>query len=248
MTLSFFIENRNGDKLEALLDAPKQSTDKVALVTTRLGYWADSHPYMQDCANSLALQGIATIRFSFFNAGKNDNSFENVTISSEVNDFKDALDFSFETYKSVSVIGGSLGAAIATLGYDDRIKSLVMHSPAMDMIGGIYTKYKKQVEEKGFAELKRKDRNLRLGKRMLEEFKERNNELHNKLIEIKCPTLVVMGTKDRVVIKNRIEKYFPTIKAPKELVKIEGAGHDFSQPEFSDIVARRTADWIAKYA
>ncbi len=62
-----------------------------------------------------------------------------------------------------------------------------------------------------------------------------------------CPTLLIVGGEDDVVIELN-EQAFARLGAPvKELAVVPGAGHLFEEPGTLDEVARMAADWFARY-
>ena len=64
------------------------------------------------------------------------------------------------------------------------------------------------------------------------------------LPQVVAPTLLIVGSLDTQVIElNRLA--YGRLRAPKELVIIEGAGHLFEEPGTLEQVARLARDWFA---
>jgi len=66
------------------------------------------------------------------------------------------------------------------------------------------------------------------------------------LDQIHCPTLLIVGGDDGVVITLN-QKAYDLLKGTKKLEIIEGASHLFSEPGKLEIVAELTYAWFTKY-
>jgi dienelactone hydrolase len=66
------------------------------------------------------------------------------------------------------------------------------------------------------------------------------------LDQINCPTLLIVGGDDGVVITLNQEAY-NQLKGIKKIEIIEGATHLFSEPGKLELVAKLTCDWFTEY-
>ncbi len=66
------------------------------------------------------------------------------------------------------------------------------------------------------------------------------------LTKIKCPTLLIVGGNDGVVI-NLNKKAYAKLSDIKKMEIIEGATHLFSEPGKLEAVAKLTCNWFVKY-
>ncbi len=66
------------------------------------------------------------------------------------------------------------------------------------------------------------------------------------LTSVKCPTLLIVGGCDYLIIPLNREA-FEVMTCPKELVIVPGATHLFEEPGALEEVARLTADWFRKH-
>ena len=65
--------------------------------------------------------------------------------------------------------------------------------------------------------------------------------------QVKAPTLLIVGSLDRVVLDlNR--KAFEKLQTAKELIVVPGASHLFEEPGTLDQVARHAKEWFMQYA
>ena len=241
------ILNRNYKKLSAIFHTPKNTTDKVVIMIHSFKGDKDYQPIMRDGARKLCVQGYAVIRFDCYGSGESEGSFEQATVSSEVRDLKDVITFVKDKgYEQIALIGLSLGATVAILGYDKTIKSLILWSPPFTH-KRLYENYKEEIKKKGFVSRKRilTGEKVKVGKAMWEEFGTIN--LKNKIKIIKCPILVVFGAKDHIIGLNIIKKYFEMFSCIKEIESIKGGDHDFLIPEAKEKAITKTIKWVNKY-
>lgn len=67
-----------------------------------------------------------------------------------------------------------------------------------------------------------------------------------RLVDVKCPTLLIVGGLDDVVIELN-KKALSSLKSEKKLVVIPGATHLFEEKGKLEEVARYASDWFLKY-
>ena len=103
------------------------------------------------------------------------------------------------------------------------------------------------METKGFVISKRRltGEEVKVGKKMWEEYG--TIELDDKIKSIRCPTLVIWGTKDHLIKLETVRRYFEMLPCVKELYIIEGGDHDFLIKEAEEKAISKTLEWIKKY-
>ncbi len=86
-------QNKKGQKLVGALHEPKQKTDKIVIILNTFKGDKDYQPIIKKCADFLAMNKIAVLRFDFAGTGESEGDYKNTTISSEVHDLNAAIDF-----------------------------------------------------------------------------------------------------------------------------------------------------------
>lgn len=98
------------------------------------GNKAESHFIFTKTARHLAGKGIAVLRFDFMGSGDSEGKFENMTLHTEINDGKKALEFIRKDKRfnndRLGVLGLSMGAVTASsIASIYKTRSLVLWSP-----------------------------------------------------------------------------------------------------------------------
>jgi alpha/beta superfamily hydrolase len=72
----------------------------------------------------------------------------------------------------------------------------------------------------------------------------RNYAIAQQIAMVPCPTLILQGSEDKIVLPEAIEIY-EALTCPKELRMIDGADHLFEdKPEYTDQMIEATAKWF----
>jgi len=212
-----------------------------------------SHRIFVKMARVLEKHRIASLRFDFRGCGDSGGDFINSTISGYVKDAASAVDFAVSQYginkTRAGLLGLSLGAVVASYiaGRNLRIKALALWSPVGDLLEEVQ-QIKKTAEFKRIKRLKAIDYhgNL-LGKPSIDEI----SEVHPtaKIQEYCGNTVIIQGTKDRVVPLSHSMKYYRVLKQkglPVERLLIQGADHTFSSYQWEQEVIQKTLKFFVK--
>jgi alpha-beta hydrolase superfamily lysophospholipase len=239
------ISNRNGKKLDAILNTPNEPTKSIVIIVNHSGYESDSHYVPNYCATALPLYGYAVLRFNFYGLGSSSMEFEKLSITSMVNDLKDVMAFAkSNNYTEISLLGPSLGAAVALLAYDESIKTMMFLSPLFDF-SLFYKRYAKQFENGQYAELHRGDKVLKMGRQFWEE--SGKLKLDTTIESVKCPVLVICAGKDTIVPNSSIKKEYSKFNHKKELKTVDDADHDFSNGSHAKAAGEIILEWMQKH-
>lgn len=121
--------------LSGTLTKPANVEGKVPMAILLHGLSTDSF-WCMDIAWALADAGIASVRFDFAGTGSSTGAQEQMTVSSEVQNVEDILDYvqglSFVDTDNIFLVGKSMGAVDAVLANqrrDGEIKALVLWYP-----------------------------------------------------------------------------------------------------------------------
>ncbi len=185
----------------------------------------------------LAEQGIASIRFDFMHSGESDGSFENMTLSGELADAQDILNYfsSLEMIdtKKIFLLGLSMGGSIAgyTAGRNSsRIKGLILWAAAGEMSGFIEEREKQAASGEITGNPMDLD-GLLLGENFLTDVKALKIMQTSKLYN--GPVSIIHGTGDETVPHQVALQYKGVYGGRASIHLIESADHTFQSIEWS---------------
>lgn len=96
----------------------------------------NSHRIIYNLAQELTGDGYSCLRFDYYGSGDSEGEFEDLTITTMVNNTLASIDqFDEGKYPSICLIGFRLGGVIAALAADnnDRIKNIILINPIVDI-------------------------------------------------------------------------------------------------------------------
>ncbi len=179
-------------------------------------------------------EGFATLRFTYRGCGRF-GGFEDTTLARRVRDYKAAIDFleSKASIERLGVIGSSFGGRAAIAAKDRRIKAMALLATPFNLDLPI-------VEKDGRIELES-------GRVLKSEFFEdlKRYSTSEDLKAIKCPLLIIHGSKDEVVPLGDAHEIYKEANEPKRIEILEGGDHTFS--DHLERVAEICLDWFRKY-
>lgn len=134
---------RDGLTLRGMLHVPKCAT-KVPMVIILHGFADDRNEINfvhTELSRRLCDEGIASVRFDMIGSGESDGKFEDMTISSEIQDVYAMIDYvktlDFVDKDRIALHGCSLGGCVASIvagRRKDDIQALSMWCPAPDLV------------------------------------------------------------------------------------------------------------------
>ncbi len=118
-----FVElNHHDHTLRGVLHIPDNQTKQLPFVILLHGFQDDRNEINfvhTELSRRLCELGIASARFDFYGSGESDGTFEDITISSEIEDTKAILDciknLDFVDTNKIALHGTSLGGCVATM-------------------------------------------------------------------------------------------------------------------------------------
>lgn len=135
---------RDGLTLRGMMHVPDDLSNKVPMVILLHGFCDDRNEINfvhNELSRLLCKEGIASVRFDMNGSGESDGLFEDMTISSEIEDAKAMLRFvqslDFVDQNRIALHGTSLGGCVASMVAGqcrDEIQALSMWCPAPDLV------------------------------------------------------------------------------------------------------------------
>jgi esterase/lipase len=237
------IQSRNLT-LRGMLHIPEKVTKKIPILCIFHGFTGNKmepHFIFVKLSRMLEAKGIASIRFDFSGSGESDGDFIDMTISHELEEAMDILNYAksldFVDTSKIGVLGLSMGGAVASMLAGDcknDIKSLCLWAPAGNM-GELVTRGRSEDEinemhKIGFWDLG----GLSLGSGFLNDIL--SLDIYSKAASYDKNVLLLHGTKDQTVPMSTSEKYLEIYETRGVLHFIEESDHTFNKKEWEEEV------------
>ena len=237
------------ERLSAELSLPQVQTNRIVIMLhggpggNKRGP-ADIFLRLADNATGL---NLASLRFDFRGSGESEGDPVEATLSTQVEDMSASMVWArSHGYTRICVIGESLGATVALLGYSPEIEVLVLLWPAIYLM---QTDLKDYFTPERLAESKEhgfiRDGDAIIGRKLLEECEATEVEPH--LRRVVSPTLLMHGNADQSVNCEQSHRAYTLIPEPKELVIVPGGGHGLREPHEQDKVEATVSDWLRQH-
>jgi pimeloyl-ACP methyl ester carboxylesterase len=196
-------------------------------------------------SDALAEKGIAALRFDF--AGSGESEEREITISGQVADLKAAVAYLQKRgYRSIGVVGESLGGITALEAYSDAVKALVLWAPVTKArwtaeMSGIQ---KESLNRRGYYINHKDGKDFKIPKRYVEERLGVNRA--RTLGEFRIPVFIIHGTEDEVIPVEDSREAIALLPQGSRLEEIQGGDHHVSAIH-SELVIRKTVDWLVSH-
>jgi putative redox protein len=245
--LSF--ENREGQKLAALLERPATKPSAFAL-------FAHCFTCSKDIAaasrisRALAAQGIAVLRFDFTGLGNSEGDFANTNFSSNVSDLICAADKLRHEFEAPSLlVGHSLGGAavLAAAGEIEEAKAVVTIGAPADPahVSHLFESSRAEIEARGSAVVNLAGRQFEIKKQFLEDIA--SQSLQYRIKKLRKALLVFHSPVDEIVAIDNASAIFQAALHPKSFVSLDKADHLLSRKVDSEYVAATISAWAGRY-
>ncbi len=192
-----------------------------------------------------APQGMTVVRFDFSFVGDSGGSFEDLTISGEVDDLQGALDFVAELEPSrCIVLGSSLGGTVSLIGAAKR-------SDMVDAVATIAAPADASLFTEGLSDPDR-EQWRRSGVRSWRDGTMRSTFLDDvealdileSVRQLQCPLLVMHGDVDSVVPVSHAHMIVEAAPGPTSLEIFRGVDHRFEEPGALDGLLDCVESWL----
>jgi len=245
--LSF--ENREGEKLAALLERPSIRPAAYAL-------FAHCFTCSKDIAaasrisRALAAHGIAVLRFDFTGLGNSEGDFANTNFSSNISDLVCAADHLRSTFEAPSLlVGHSLGGAavLAAAGEIEEAKAVVTIGAPADPghVSHLFESSRSEIEAKGSAVVNLAGRQFEIKKQFLEDIAAQS--LEDRIKKLRKALLIFHSPVDEIVGIDNASAIFQAALHPKSFISLDKADHLLSRKIDSEYVAATISAWAGRY-
>ena len=226
-----FFKNFKKQKICGILDEPNAKRDKIIIIIH--GFSSTKDTGAKYVAEELSKRKINSIRIDLDNRGESEPKFGKTTISNYVKTVNSTIGYVKKLgYKNISLLGTSLGGLIAAataLRYRN-IKKLALRAPVADYYELLLKRFNKdevtKFKKQGFYYYIRPDEEkLKIVYDFIEDSKKYS--MYKKVKDIKCPVLIIHGTKDEIVPYKTSQKLVKKFTNAR-LVLIKNASHKLS--------------------
>lgn len=238
--------NSLGLRVAGVLIAPEQQRQGIVIM---------SHGFMMDrfergiflqLAETLKTNGIATLLFDYTGSGQSDNT--SITVAKQTDDLSSAIRFVKTLgYSKIGLVGTSLGGLYSILAYTKDVLTIVLWSPvtAAKVPGKLKdSQVLKDFEQKGYTLVKNKaGRVFTVDKKYYQERLYVDQQA--MLSRIKCPVLILHGSKDTTVPHSHSEKALKFLPDGSRLWIIDEADHSFTT--HIELVITLSSDWLISF-
>lgn len=220
-------KNVKGYTLRGYLNFPKGADEIVVFFHGFTGNKTEHAGHFRSLSRILADNGIASLRMDYHGNGESDGEFSDFIFEDGLDDCYRMLDYArkLDGIKNVSILGFSMGGAIASLVCDNTIHKLVLWSAAGHMkehaIRDFETWHKLPNGNVFYA-------GFELSKEFVESIKK--FDMYSNTSNYDGEVLICQGSKDLSVDPEDALRYHKEYRNSK-LVMIEGAGHGYDGKE-----------------
>jgi len=244
-----FFKNFKNQKICGILDEPNSENGEIVIIIHGFSSTKDSGA--KYVVAELSKRNINSIRIDLDNRGESEPRFGKATISNYVNTVKSTIKYVKKLhYKYIMLFGTSLGGliAMATALRYPAIEKLVLRAPVSDYFELLLKRFSKdelaQFKKQGFYYYTRPDgEKLKILHDFIEDSKKYS--MYNKVKHIKCPVLIIHGTKDQIVnyrTSQKLVKGFEDV----QLILIKNADHGLSVNGDLSRGLKVVGDWFEK--
>jgi phosphoribosylformylglycinamidine cyclo-ligase len=237
-----------GQQVVGMFHTPDGSPKAPAVVLCHgfTGNKSESHFVFVKLARSLADAGMATLRFDFRGSGDSEGSFEEMTISGEIADAMNAVEFLAEQPEvdadRIGVLGLSLGGCVAACvtGRSPLVKATILWAPLHDP-----DVFNERLSPTPTSFPHEFSGGMLLGKPFVDELPD-----IDPLVEIRGAqgsVLILHGSADETLRVAWSDAYVSSLTeagVPFESEIVEGADHTFARIDHERHVIQRSVAWF----
>jgi putative redox protein len=199
---------------------------------------------------TLALHGIATLRFDFTGLGESEGDFADTNFTSSVDEYRRAADYLAEHHAAPEVlIGHSLGGAVALAAAPSIASAravVAIAAPANpEHIKRHIARDLDAIEAEGAADVLVAGRPFTIRQQLIDDVE--RIDLANDIARLRRPLLVLHSPIDNTVgVENALE-ILDSAKHPKSFISLDNADHLISVDADARYVAEVICSWANRY-
>jgi len=243
----------DGHKISGILARPEKKTDRIAVFCH--GFLSNKNSKTNKTLTDILVpQGIATFRFDFFGQGESEGPFENITVTTALQQALAALDLvKAKGYRKIALVGSSFGGLVALLAAakKPKLSCLALKCPVPDFPEML----KLEFGDKGMAAWKKTgtipnvipgaSRRIKLSYGFYKDCARHSGYEAAKAIA--APTIIVQGNADEYVPLHQSRRLSEELTGKNVFVVLPSADHHFSNPEDFREMTTLLAQWVSDH-
>lgn len=241
-----------GHRTSGILACPDKPTDRLVVLCH--GFLSNKNSTTNKTLTRLLLEhGIATFRFDFFGQGESEGPFEQITLTTAIDQARSALDLmGTKGYRRLGLTGSSFGGLVSILVAARRpdLLALALKCPVADFpetlrleFGGERMAHWRQFNE--IPNVIGGSRPIPLQYHLYEDCL--TYDAYKEAESIRAPTLIVQGDCDELVPFHQSRRLIDAIRVDKRLEVLTGADHGFTKSEDFRRMVTLIVDWLTKH-
>lgn len=243
-------ENSDGAVLSGRLDFPLTGKPKAYVLFAHCFTCSKNLKSVDHISRAFTQKGMAILRFDFTGLGQSKGDFSDTNFSSNLSDLEDAYEFLRSQFEAPQIlVGHSLGGAavlhIARKLEAVRAVATIGAPSAPQHVTHLLSNGRKDLEEKGEAEVNIGGRAFKMKKQFLDDLENENRD--NVIKKLGKSLLIIHSPQDKIVdIKNAQEIYVEAMH-PKSFVSLDGADHLMTGEDDAMYAGAMIAGWSNRY-
>ena len=242
--------NSHGEQLAGRIDLPLTGEPLVYALYAHCFTCNKNLRAIGRISETLALHGIATLRFDFTGLGDSEGDFSETNFSSSVADYLLAAEFLGEQFKAPELlIGHSLGGsvALAAAASIDSVRAVVtVAAPATPAhIQRHIATDLATIKAEGQAEVDIAGRPFTLRRQLIEDIE--NARLDAAIANLRRPLLVIHSPVDNIVGVENAAEILDHARHPKSFLSLDGADHLITVDDDARFAAEVITTWANRY-
>ncbi len=206
-------------------------------------------------ATRLAKAGFAVLTFDFRGFRESDGTF---TLSGQIQDAKAAIthllesDLTLDSWSGIYAASWGAAVAVCTLAQDKRTNAICLRAPVYDTLWFAESPLIRpavnsiaEIDPSQIRGIDDPETQQFVLKKMVEDSK-----IHNPINEVSKisprPLMIVHGTDDVGIPLAGVKRLYELAGEPKDLVVVEGADHNLSDPRAYEITVSTVVEWFKK--
>ena len=243
-------DNGRGQQLAGRIDLPVQGEPLACALYAHCFTCTKNLRAIGRITETLALHGVATLRFDFTGLGQSQGDFSETNFTSNVEDYLVAAEFLHSRDLAAEIlIGHSLGGAVALAAAPSIPAARAVVSIAAPASPSHLRRHLAddldRIERSGEAEVRLAGRRFLIREQFLRDIG--SVDLAPAIQQLRRPLLVMHAPGDNLVGIENAQQILQHAKHPKSFISLDGADHLITDEADADFVAEMISTWADRY-